>query len=406
MKLQRVCAGALVALLARAACAVPEYVIYDIGIVQPGDSGSQAFGVSPNGTVTGRSLGSPTHAWSWTEAGGRTDLPNLTSPARSFSVGNAVNNAGVIVGVGSTTFFGSDPLPLMWNAGSVTVIPLPAGQSLGRAYDINNLGVAVGSVNAGSLERGAVYDGSGSYVITQTTSNGSSMQVAYGINDAGLVVGTGFDPNNAAINAGVAFDTTTATAFLVPALAGDNSVICFAVGNAGHVVGSSSFNQANGKPFIWTGATGSVAVPLPTGTTQGSARGVNTSGMVVGTASNAFAIPFMYDGAQTHAVADLLPPGSGWDLSTNTSSSAMGISADGIIVGTGVHNGNTRAYAMVPVATCYADCDGNSTLNVFDYICFGNAYSSSSPYADCDGNSTWNVFDYICFGNAYSLGCP
>jgi hypothetical protein len=33
----------------------------------------------------------------------------------------------------------------------------------------------------------------------------------------------------------------------------------------------------------------------------------------------------------------------------NTSSSADGISADGVIGGTGVHNGETRADAMVPV---------------------------------------------------------
>ena len=48
--------------------------------------------------------------------------------------------------------------------------------------------------------------------------------------------------------------------------------------------------------------------------------------------------------------ADLIPPNSGWDLSMNTSSSALAISEDSIIVGTGVHDGETHAYAMVPVA--------------------------------------------------------
>ncbi|MCA9279877.1 MAG: hypothetical protein H6815_05455 [Phycisphaeraceae bacterium] len=386
--------------------AQPEYQIYDIGIVQTSDFGSQAFGVSPSGIVTGRSLGSPTHAWSWTEVGGRVDLPNLASPVRAFSVGNGVNDAGVVVGVGSTTAFGSDPLPLMWENGVVSVLPLPVTETLGRAYDINSLGVAVGSVNGGSLERGAIFNVPVPSVITQTTTNGSYMQVAYGINDAGLIVGTGFDPNNAAINAGVAFDMNTLSAFLIPALSGDNSVICFAVGNGGHVVGSSSFNQANGKPFIWTQTTGSLAIPLPVGTSQGSARGVNANGWAVGTASNAFAIPFLFDGTQTYLVADLLPAGSGWDLSMNTSSSAMGISDDGIIVGTGVHNSNTRAYAMVPTTSCYADCDGSGTLNIFDYICFGNEYASGSQYADCDGSGSLNIFDYICFGNAYAGGCP
>ncbi|MCA9279870.1 MAG: hypothetical protein H6815_05420 [Phycisphaeraceae bacterium] len=65
----------------------------------------------------------------------------------------------------------------------------------------------------------------------------------------------------------------------------------------------------------------------------------------------------------------------------------------------------TRFLFDAPVA-CYADCDNNNTLNIFDYICFGNAYSTNDPYADCDGSGGLNVFDYICFGNAYAAGCP
>jgi hypothetical protein len=70
---------------------------------------------------------------------------------------------------------------------------------------------------------------------------------------------------------------------------------------------------------------------------------------VVGTASSAFAIPFVYDGAATYRLADLIPAGTGWDLSMNTSSSALGISDNGIIVGTGVFNGATHGYAMLPL---------------------------------------------------------
>ena len=55
---------------------------------------------------------------------------------------------------------------------------------------------------------------------------------------------------------------------------------------------------------------------------------------------------------------------------------------------------------------CYADCDYNGVLNIFDYICFGNLYAAGDPYADCDGSGSLNVFDYICFGNEYAAGCP
>lgn len=89
---------------------------------------------------------------------------------------------------------------------------------------------------------------------------------------------------------------------------------------------------------------------LPFRTSQSSARAVNSAGWAVGTDSSAFAIPFLYDGTNTYRLSDLIPSNSGWDLSMNTSSSALGIGEDGVIVGTGVHNGETHVYAMVPVA--------------------------------------------------------
>lgn len=331
--------------------ALPQYSIIDIGVVSPTDGASQGFRVSPNGIATGRSVGSPTRAFSWTQLGGIQGLPNLASPARNFGVGNGVNDAGVVVGTGSTTAFGSSPLPLMWSGGVVSQLPLPAGQTLGRANDVNGANVAVGSVNAGSLEAGVVYSGGTATVITALTPAGCFLRTAYGINDGGRICGFGIDPNNAARNVGFLYELATNTASEVGALPGMNGAIAFDVSPAGHVVGSSMLNQGSGLPFIWTPGGGMQPIPLPAGTSQGSARGVNSSGWAVGTASSAFAIPFVFDGTSTYALADLLPPGSGWDLSTNTSSSALGISEAGIIVGTGIHNGATHAYAMIPMDT-------------------------------------------------------
>lgn len=324
------------------------YTIVDIGVL-PGGSASQGFGVSPNGIATGRSFGNPTQAFSWTQGGGIVALPNLASPSRPFGVGNGVNNAGVVVGTGATTSFGSSPLPLIWDNGVVAQLPLPVGQTLGRAYDINADNIAVGSVGSGTTEFGVLYAGGSATVITTTTSTGCYLRTAYGINDAGLIAGFGIDPANAARNVGFVYDRVADKAFEVGALPGANGALAFAVGNGGHVVGASMLNQGAGLPFIWTQTDGIKPIPLPDGTSQGSARGVNTAGWAVGTASSAFAIPFLYDGNATYRLQDLLPGGTGWDLSTNTSSSAMGISDDGIIVGTGVFNGATHAYAMIPV---------------------------------------------------------
>lgn len=328
--------------------AAPQYRIIDIGIVQAGDTASQGFRVSAGGVAVGRSIRSgAAQAFSWTAGGGIVGLPNLSG--RAYCVSNGANDAGTVVGSCATTVFGSSRLPTVWQNGAVAQLPLPDGETVGDANDVNASGIAVGSAGGGSLQRAVIYSGGIGTRITQTTSNGGFFTTAFGINDAGRVVGTGIDPSNAARNVGMVYDIGSGAAFEVGALPGANGALAFDVGNAGHVVGSSMLNQGSGMPFIWTQGAGMTAIPLPAGTSQGSARGVNSSGWAVGTASSNFAIPFLYDGANTYRLQDVIPANSGWDLSMNTSSSALGISDSGVIVGTGIFNGQTRAYAMVPV---------------------------------------------------------
>jgi hypothetical protein len=325
----------------------PQYQIYDIGVVLAGDDFSQGFGVSPGGIAVGRSLNNTgSEAFSWTLNGGIMGLPNLAG--RSFAVSNSANDSGTIVGTAATTAFGSGRLPVVWQNGAVSQLPLPTGQTLGDANSVNSANIAVGSVDSGSTQRGVIYSGGSATIITQTTANGSYFLTAFGINDPGQVVGQGIDPQNAARNVGIVYDIGQSMAFEVGALPGMNGALAFGVSNTGYVVGSSMQNQGPGMPFIWSDQGGMVAIPLATGTSEGSARAVNSAGWVVGDDSSAFSIPFLYDGTATYRLADLIPPNSGWDLSMNTSSSALGVSEDGVIVGTGVHNGDTHAYAMVP----------------------------------------------------------
>ncbi len=327
----------------------PQYQIYDIGIVLSGDTASQGFGVSTGGIAVGRSIRSGgAQAFTWTLGSGIVGLPNIAG--RAFCVSNGANGSGIVAGTCASTLFGSSRLPVVWQNGVVSQLPLPAGETLGDANDVNASGLAVGSVNGGSLQKAVYYSGGTATFISQTTTNGSFFVTAFGINDSGRVVGQGIDPTNAARNVGIVYDIGSGSAFEVGALPGFNGALAFAVGNGGHVVGSSMLNQGSGLPFIWSQAGGIVAIPLAAGTTQGSARAVNTAGWVVGNDSSAFSIPFLYDGTATYRLADLIPAGTGWDLSMNTSSSALGISDTNVIVGTGVFNGQTHAYAMVPVA--------------------------------------------------------
>src|SRR5215213_10396681 len=150
----------------------PQYQIYDIGIVQTGDTASQGFGVSTGGIAVGRSVRSGgAQAFTWMPGSGIVGLPNLAG--RAFCVSNGANNNGIVAGTCATTLFGTSRLPVVWQNGAASQLPLPAGETLGDASDVNASGVAVGSVNGGSLQRGVVYSGGNAIVITQTTSNGS-----------------------------------------------------------------------------------------------------------------------------------------------------------------------------------------------------------------------------------------
>ena len=336
-----------VAIISAATATTPQYQIYDIGVIDVGDDASQGFGVSHGGIAVGRSIRTGgSQALTWTLNSGIVGLPNLAG--RSYAVSNSANDNGVVVGTAATTLFGTSRLPVIWQNGAVSQLPLPPGETLGDANSVNASSVAVGSVDAGSLQRGVIYSSGSATIITQTTTNGSYFLTAFGINDSGRVVGQGIDPTNAARNVGIVYDIGQNTAFEVGALPGLNGALAFGVSNTGYVVGSSMLNQGSGLPFIWSDQGGIVAIPLATGTSEGSARAVNSAGWVVGNDSSAFSIPFLYDGTNTYRLADLIPPGSGWDLSMNTSSSADGISENDVIVGTGVHNGDIHAYAMVP----------------------------------------------------------
>ncbi|HMS44059.1 MAG TPA: hypothetical protein PKE69_27780, partial [Pyrinomonadaceae bacterium] len=74
-------------------------------------------------------------------------------------------------------------------------------------------------------QKAVYYSGGTATLISQTTSNGSFFNTAFGINDAGRVIGTGIDPNNAARNVGMVFDIGAGSAFEVGALAGANGAL-------------------------------------------------------------------------------------------------------------------------------------------------------------------------------------
>lgn len=337
------------ALTVRGAVAQPLYEIQAISL--PGQSSSTGLGISSSGNFV--SGGSDASAVSWDEVNGTVELSPLAT--RPFNTGQDVNDTGIVAGIGATTSFGSSPLPVIWSdAASATQLPLPAGSTLGRAYSINNNEEVVGSVGGGSGERAATFTTVAGAIIAQTMPNGGVLTTAYANNDAGRIVGQATDPTNAAVTKGFYLDPGDGTATDIGALTdlGHNSAIAFAVSSNGLIAGSSSLNSgANLRAFVWSKADGMTEVPLLSGTSLGSARGVNADGWVVGNMSSATSIPFLYNGSETFALHDLLEPvsGTGWDIVNGTSNAAFDIGDNGVITGRGLLNGDITGFVMIPV---------------------------------------------------------
>ncbi len=57
-------------------------------------------------------------------------------------------------------------------------------------------------------------------------------------------------------------------------------------------------------------------------------------------------------------------------------------------------------------AGCPADCENDADLDIFDYLCFLDAFSSQDPYADFENDADWDLFDFLAFQNAFAQGCP
>lgn len=56
-------------------------------------------------------------------------------------------------------------------------------------------------------------------------------------------------------------------------------------------------------------------------------------------------------------------------------------------------------------SSCWADCDADGNLNLFDFLCYTNEFNAQTPYADCNHSGNIDLFDFLCYVNAFNNGC-
>lgn len=129
------------------------------------------------------------------------------------------------------------------------------------------------------------------------------------------------------------------------------NALASAVGRHDHVVGYSfpySSNLFYFHAFLTNPGSGTVqdlGALGPAAFASSGAAGINRYGQVVGYSqtSTGEMHAFLYMSGKMHDLNDLIPANSGWVLQ-----SAYGINDAGQIIGTGIYNGQPRAFRLIP----------------------------------------------------------
>ncbi|MBN1343397.1 MAG: thrombospondin type 3 repeat-containing protein [Phycisphaerae bacterium] len=297
-------------------------MIMDLGTLSSGPySWSEGHGISENGKIVGESDGS-----AFLYCGGA--MAGLATPNGVMSpVAMAVVDSGECVGMAWT---GSEYRKAVhWSAGGMaTVLPALGGapEHDSEAWDINSAGQVVGSsVNSSGWWRATLWVNGQP---TDLGTLGGSESWAYGINNAASVQIVGASEHDEYDGLCHAFLWQNGEMTDLGVLVEGTESFARAINSSGQIVGSSGDHA-----FIYSGG-------FMSDLGLGTACDINDSGDVVG---NRPEVPFLYKDGQLISLNNLLPDGSTWCLYE-----AWGINNAGQIVGWGDHDGQTRAFLMMP----------------------------------------------------------
>ena len=267
---------AMFCLLAWAApSAAQQYTLTDLGTL-PGNSVSKASALNDAGEAVGVS-DTPTAAIATIFSGGK--ATNIDTSGSGVSLANAINRAGEIAGWNSESNTNFDPQAFLYSDGSMKNINSPSLFPSGtEAYGINNSGEVVGTgYLSPSNFHAFLYTGG---KMTDIGPPGSLQASANAVNSSGQIVGSYYLTSGE----GGAFLYSSGKMTTLPVPAGSTAVSALAINDNGEIAGAlcpvsgdaaHAASYANGA---WTDL-GAIA-----GAASNVGMGINLSGRVVGTA--------------------------------------------------------------------------------------------------------------------------
>jgi len=321
---------------ARLALAGPPapYTVTDLGTL--GGPTTQAMGINDAGQIVGPSqVGGYFYAFLWDEG----TMTNLGDLGGVGSWAHGVNDAGQVVGVSQLSNF--DSHAFLWQNGGMQDLGTLGGP-VSYAFDINSSGQTAGAAERAEdgIHHAVLWQAGGGIVdLGDLGILWDTDSAAYGINDAGQVVGGSYT------------DVGDFRAFLwqsggmqdLGSLGGDTSQ-AYAINENGQVVGGSKLaDNTTYRAFLWDGGMQDLG---SLGWTLSIAYDINDGGQVVGALqTGATSHAFVWADGQMQDLNSLIPAGSGWVLQE-----ARAINNRGRIVGFGLVNGQTHGFLLEPRA--------------------------------------------------------
>jgi len=341
----------LLAMLGGSAGAVT-YAVQNLGTL--GGDSSQAQEVNDSGLVAGFSwtVGDECHAFLYTDLNG----DGVTDPGEMQDLGllgalppsqaYGINSAGQVVGYSCKSAF-------LWEEGTGMRDLGTLGGPDAYAYDINDSGQVIGYSHNGAANHAFLYTDLNGDGVTDPGEMqdlgdlGGTPSKAYGINNLGQVAGYS---STGAVDRAFLYEDLDNDGVADPGEMQDLGTLgglksrAYGVNDAGEVVGYSCIADGR-KHAFFRGAGGMLDLDCNDSPESG-AESINASGDVVGyslVAGQQHA--FLWENGAMTDLNSLIAPDSGWVLNY-----ALDINDDGQIVGKGLLGGETRAFLLTPQA--------------------------------------------------------
>ncbi len=252
----------------------------DVGDLPGGDNFSTARGINNSGTVVGRSSqGTNTHAFVWDNVNGMQDIGDFAGGVDSSSASD-INELGQVAGHGFPT---NSSRAFLWDSiNGMQDLGVLSGQSSSLGNALNDSGIVVGS----SGNRGFVWDAVNGMQDLGDLPGGTDVSVAFDINNSNQVVGAS---NNADGRVAIIWDEVSGLVSLGQLPNGNGWAEARGINDLGQVVGYSRLSGGSFNGFIWDTENGmqnlnGLVEAIPSGWFVEFTSAINESGQIVGTA--------------------------------------------------------------------------------------------------------------------------